>query len=153
MFAAGQTSAFRAVEFPNGSWIPDEILTNAGRRLAGHKIYEEYATLTDLTGGVCASLPTEKSFYAAEETHRVMRMMENKLCDPFEGAHAVAGIHGGGSPLMETITMMSRHDLEPLKNIAKYLAGFKDVKFPRYERPTVTPCVMLDKFKELESKS
>ena len=38
---AGQASAYRAVEFPNGSWVPDEILTNAGRRLAGHNIYHE----------------------------------------------------------------------------------------------------------------
>jgi 4-hydroxybutyryl-CoA dehydratase / vinylacetyl-CoA-Delta-isomerase len=168
VFAAGQASALRAIEFPNGSWVPDEILTNAGRRLAGHKIYAEYETLADLTGGVCASLPTEESFYApetaelcnkyivrnpaytAEETHRVMRMMENKLCDPFEGAQAVAGVHGGGSPLMETITMMSRYDLEPLKNIAKFLAGFEGVKLPRYERATATPRAMLERFKKTE---
>ncbi len=166
VFAAGQASAYRAIQFPNGSWVPDEVLTNAGRRLAGQKIYHEYETLADLTGGVCASLPTEECFFAPEtaelcnkyivrnpaytpeETHRVMRMMENKLCDPFEAAQAVAGVHGGGSPLMETITMMSRYDLEPLKNIAKFLAGFKDVKLPRYERATATPRAMLDKFKK-----
>ena len=169
VFAAGQASAYRAEQFPNGSWVPDEILTNAGRKLAGHKIYEEYSILADLTGGVCASLPTEESFFApetaelcnkyitrnpdytAEESHRVMRMMENKLCDSFEGSQAVAGVHGGGSPLMETITMMSRYDLEPLKNIAKFLAGFEGVKLPRFERPTVTPRAMLDKFKKTQS--
>jgi 4-hydroxybutyryl-CoA dehydratase/vinylacetyl-CoA-Delta-isomerase len=168
VFAAGQASAYRAVEFPNGHWVPDEILTNAGRKLAGHKIYEEYETLADLPGGICASLPTEESFYdpetaelcnkyimrnpeyTAEETHRVMRMMENKLCDSFEGSQAVAGVHGGGSPLMETITMMSRYDLEPLKNIAKYLAGFKDVPLPRFERETATPRAMLDRFRKTE---
>ncbi len=169
VFAAGQASALRAVQFPNGSWVPDEILTNAGRKLAGQKIYHEYEILADLTGGVSASLPTEESFYAletaelcnkyimrnpeytAEETHRVMRMMEDKLCDSFEGAQAVAGVHGGGSPLMETITMMSRYDLEPLKNIAKYLAGFDSVtKCPRYERETATPRAMLDRFKKTE---
>ena len=167
VFAAGQASAYRAVEFPNGSWVPDEILTNAGRRIAGQEIYHEYSILADLTGGICASLPTELSYYdpetaelcnkyivrnpkyTAEETHRVMRMMENKLCDPFEGAQMVAGVHGGGSPLMETITMMSRYDLEPLKDIAKYLAGInKDL--PRYERPTATPRAMLDKFKKTQ---
>jgi 4-hydroxyphenylacetate 3-monooxygenase/4-hydroxybutyryl-CoA dehydratase/vinylacetyl-CoA-Delta-isomerase len=173
VFAAGQASALRAVKFPNGSWVPDEILTNAGRKLAGHKIYQEYETLADLTGGVCASLPTEECFfepetadlcnkyivrnpaYTPEETHRVMRMMENKLCDAFEGAQAVAGVHGGGSPLMETITMMSRYNLEPLKNIAKFLAGFEGVKLPRYERATATPRAMLDRFKktEIEKKS
>jgi len=168
VYAAGQTAAMRAVQFPNGSWCPDEILTNAGRKLAGQKIYHEYETLADLCGGVCASLPHEECFYepetaelcnkyimrnpayTAEESHRVMRMMENKLCDPFEASQAVAGVHGGGSPLMETITMMSRYDLEPLKDMAKYLAGFEGVKMPRYERATATPRQMLDKFKKTQ---
>ena len=167
VYAAGQASAYRAVQFPNGSWVPDEILTNAGRRLAGQEIYNEYAILADLTGGICASLPTEESYYdpetaelvakytrrnpayTAEEAHRVFRMMENKLCDPFEGAQMVAGVHGGGSPIMETITMMSRYDLEPLKDIAKYLAGIKP-DLPRYERPTATPRAMLEKFKKFQ---
>ena len=52
---------------------------------------------------------------------------------------------------METITMMSRYDLEPLKNIAKYLAGFKNVEFPRFERETVTPRAMLDRFRKTET--
>jgi 4-hydroxybutyryl-CoA dehydratase/vinylacetyl-CoA-Delta-isomerase len=168
VFAAGQASAYRAIQFPNGSWVPDEILTNAGRRLAGHNIYHEYEILADLTGGICASLPTEESFFApetaelcnkyiirnpaytAEETHRVMRMMEDKLCDAFEGAQCVAGVHGGGSPLMEEITMMSRYDLEELKKIAKYLAGFDGVECPRYERATATPRAMLDRFKKTQ---
>ena len=170
VFAAGQQSAYRAVEFPSGQWVPDEILTNAGRRLAGHNIYHEYEILADLTGGVCASLPTEESFYApetadlcnkyivrnpaytAEETHRVMRMMEDKLCDAFEGAQAVAGVHGGGSPLMEEITLMSRYDLEELKKIAKYLAGLPGYEeCPRYERATATPRAMLARFDALKT--
>ena len=165
VFAAGEASANHAVEFPSGQWVPDEVLTNAGRRIAGHNIYHEYEILADLTGGVCASLPTEESFYdpetaelcnkyirrnpaySAEDTHRVMRMMEDKLCDAFEGAQAVAGVHGGGSPLMEEITLMSRYDLEELKKIAKYLAGLPGYEeCPRYERETKTPRAMLAKF-------
>jgi 4-hydroxybutyryl-CoA dehydratase / vinylacetyl-CoA-Delta-isomerase len=169
VFAAGQASAFRAVKFPNGSYVPDEILTNAGRRIAGQEIYNEYSILADLAGGISASLPTEESYYdpetaklvnkytrrnpaySEEATHRVLRMMENKLCSPFSGAEMVAGVHGGGSPIMETITMMSRYDLEPLKEIAKYLCGInKDI--PRYERNTATPRAMLEKFKKAEKK-
>lgn len=169
VFAAGQASALRAVKFPNGSYVPDEILTNAGRRLAGQEIYNEYSILADLAGGISASLPTEESYYdpetsrlvnkytrrnpaySEEETHRVLRMMENKLCSPFSGAEMVAGVHGGGSPIMETITMMSRYNLEPLKNIAKYLCGINE-DIPRYERETATPRAMLDKFKKSEKK-
>ena len=60
----------------------------------------------------------------------------------------VAGMHGGCSPLMETITMMSRYDLEPLKDIAKFLAGFEGVKLPRYEREAATPKAMLKKIEK-----
>ena len=172
VFAAGEASAHHGVQFPSGQWVPDEILTNAGRRIAGHNIYHEYEILADLTGGVCASLPTEESFYApetadlcnkyivrnpaytAEETHRVMRMMEDKLCDAFEGAQAVAGVHGGGSPLMEEITLMSRYDLEELKKIAKYLAGLPGYdECPRYERSAhpATPRAMLARFDSMKA--
>lgn len=169
VFAAGEASALHAVEFPNGSWVPDEILTNCGRRLAGQYIYHEYEILADLAGGISASLPTEESFfdpetaelcnkyiqrnpkYSTEETHRVLRMMEDKLCDSFEGSQMVAGVHGGGSPLMETITLMSRYDMTPLMDIAKYLAGFKDAKMKKYIRPTATPRAMLEKFRKTQT--
>ena len=163
----GCKTAVSEVIASQAALVADVNDTNAGRRLAGHNIYHEYEILADLTGGVCASLPTEESFYApetaelcnkyirrnpaytAEETHRVMRMMEDKLCDAFEGAQAVAGVHGGGSPLMEEITLMSRYDLEELKKIAKYLAGLPGYdECPRYERSahTATPRAMLAKF-------
>ena len=55
---------------------------------------------------------------------------------------------------METITMMARYDLEPLKNIAKYLAGFEGhEKCPRYERATATPRAMLDRFAAIKAKN
>ena len=66
------------------------------------------------------------------------------------GATIVAGLHGGGSPQLETIAMMGGYDLEALKGIAKYLAGIeKDI--PIYERKTVTPRRVLKKFQERES--
>jgi 4-hydroxybutyryl-CoA dehydratase/vinylacetyl-CoA-Delta-isomerase len=105
------------------------------------------------TAALCNKYIMRNPAYTAEESHRVMRMMENKLCDAFEGAQAVAGVHGGGSPLMETITMMSRYDLEPLKDIAKYLAGFEGVKLPRYERATAPPRAMLAKFEQAKQKN
>lgn len=169
VFAAGQASAYRAVKFPSGSMVPDEILTNAGRRIAGEEIYNEYKILADLAGGISATLPMEKEFYSeevgplvnkymrrnpsvsAEDTHRCFRMIENQLCSHFAGTQMVAGLMGGGSPQMETIAMMGAYDLDALKNIAKYVAGIKK-ELPRYERPTVTPRRMLDKFRQFEKK-
>jgi 4-hydroxybutyryl-CoA dehydratase / vinylacetyl-CoA-Delta-isomerase len=79
--------------------------------------------------------------------------VREKICDSIEGPQMVAGMHGGGSPLMETITMMNRYDLEPLKDIAKYLSGFEGVKLPRYERATATPRAMLAKFEQAQKKN
>jgi 4-hydroxyphenylacetate 3-monooxygenase/4-hydroxybutyryl-CoA dehydratase/vinylacetyl-CoA-Delta-isomerase len=64
------------------------------------------------------------------------------------GVMQVAGLHGGGSPQMETITMMNRYDVESLKSIAKYLFGIEG-ELPKYDRPTVTPRKMLEKFRNL----
>ncbi|MBC7341035.1 MAG: phosphotriesterase-related protein [Clostridia bacterium] len=72
----------------------------------------------------------------------------SSLVSDLAGVMQVAGLHGGGSPQMETITMMSRYDLESLKGIAKYLAGIEK-ELARYERPTVTPRKMLERFRAM----
>jgi len=144
--------------------VPDEILTNAGRRLAGEMIYEEYRILADLSGGIIATLPYEGSFFneevgelamkylkrnpkvKPENMYKCFRGIETLAVSELGGLMQVAGIHGGGSPQMETITMMMRYDTERLKDIAKYLFGIKK-KLKPYERPTVTPRQQLEKFR------
>ena len=165
VFAAGESSAKHSEKAPSGTQVPDEILTNAGRRLAGEMIYEEYKILADLSGGLIATLPFEETFYSEEVGELAMKYLQrNPRVKPenilrcFKGIEAmvvsdlagvmqVAGLHGGGSPQMETITMMMRYDTEKLKDIAKYLFGIKK-KLKRYERPTVTPRKQLEKFRE-----
>ena len=66
IFAAGESSAKHSEKSPSGTQIPDEILTNAGRRLAGENIYDEYKILSDLSGGLIATLPFEGSFFSKE---------------------------------------------------------------------------------------
>ncbi len=166
VLAAGQMSAYRAERSPSGTWIPDEILTNAGRRLAGEEIYNEHKILADLAGGLCATLPLEGDFFSEEtgallnkymmrnpkispeNQQRCFRMIENVIVSDWAGIMQVAGLHGGGSPQMETISMMARYDIESLKSIAKYLAGIEK-ELPRFERPTVTPRAMLERFRKM----
>ncbi|MCD6486949.1 MAG: aromatic ring hydroxylase [Syntrophobacterales bacterium] len=166
VFAAGQMSAYRAERSESGTWIPDEVLTNAGRRLAGEAIYDEYKIVADLAGGLCATLPFEEEFFSkevgklankymmrnpeisAENQHRCFRGLENLIVGDLAGAMQVAGLHGGGSPQMETISMMARYDVESLKSIAKYLFGIEK-QLPRYERQTVTPRKQLERFRKM----
>lgn len=171
VFAAGEASAYRAEKSPSGTYVPDEILTNAGRKLAGEEIYNEVKILVDLAGGLVATLPFEDTFYQekdgvgellnkyimrnpaieAEKVHRCFRMIEDEVIAEFGSEMKVAGLHGGGSPVMEVISMMGRYDLEELKGIAKYLAGIED-DLPIYDRPTVTPRKMLEKFNKVKTK-
>jgi len=164
VFAAGESSAKHSEKSPSGTQIPDEVLTNAGRRLAGEMIYEEYKILADLSGGLIATLPYEESFFNEEVGDLAMKYLkrnprvkpeyiykcfkgiETLVVSDLAGLMQVAGLHGGGSPQMETITMMMRYDTEKLKDIAKYLFGIKS-KLRRYERPTVTPRKQLEKFR------
>ncbi|MBE0481428.1 MAG: aromatic ring hydroxylase [Dehalococcoidia bacterium] len=163
VYAAGQMSAHRAEPSISGTWVPDEILTNAGRRLAGEEIYNEYKIVADLAGGLCATMPFEEEFFAEETAalankymmrnpnvspeneHRCFRGIETLIVSEMAGVMQLAGLHGGGSPQMETITMMARYDLESLKGIAKYLFGINP-ELPPYQRPTVTPRKMLERF-------
>ena len=165
VFAAGQMAAHRAERSESGTFVPDEILTNAGRRLAGEGIYNEYKVVADLAGGLCATMPFEEEFFSketatlankymmrnpkipAEFQHRCFRGIENLINSELGCVAMVAGLHGGGSPQMETIAMMARYDLEKLKGIAKYLFGIQKT-LERYERPTVTPRKMLERYRK-----
>jgi len=151
VYAAGLASAQYAIQSPSGTYIPDPVYANAGRRLAGENIYHEYELLADLAGGLAVTLPLEADFYheelgdllnkyimrnpklSAEYVHRSFRLVENILASELSGVMQVAGVHGGGSPVMETIMMMGTYNIEKLKDIARYLAGIKK-DLPRIRR-------------------
>ena len=76
VFAAGESSAKHSEKAPSGTQVPDEILTNAGRRFAGEMIYEEYKILADLSGGLIATLPYEGSFTSEEVGELAMKYLK-----------------------------------------------------------------------------
>ncbi|RJR24768.1 MAG: aromatic ring hydroxylase, partial [Desulfobacteraceae bacterium] len=100
------------------------------------------------TGALANKYMMRNPDVSAEAQHRCFRGIENLVVSELAGVNQVAGLHGGGSPQMETITMMSRYDLESLKGIAKYLFGIER-DMPIYERPAVTPRKQLERFKKI----
>jgi hypothetical protein len=40
--------------------------------------------------------------------------------------YKIAGVHGGGSPIMETISLNATYDFEDKKALARYLAGINE---------------------------
>jgi 4-hydroxyphenylacetate 3-monooxygenase/4-hydroxybutyryl-CoA dehydratase/vinylacetyl-CoA-Delta-isomerase len=142
--AAGIASAYKATKDESGTMIPDPIFCNVGRKHAGKNYYHEAEILADLAGGLPATLPYEKDFFdpkigpflqkyikrkkdvPAEDVYKLFRTLSDTLCSSIGGVMAVAGVHGGGSPVMEDIAILKQYDIEEKKKIARHLAGISD---------------------------
>lgn len=143
VFAAGIAASVKSSKAASGTQVPNIVYANVGRRHAGHNIYHEYDILCDVAGGLPATLPLTKEYNSpavgdfvrkytkrragvSEENHyRAYHLASDILCGDIGTALMVAGVHGGGSPIMEDIAIMSTYDVESKKNLAKTLAGIK----------------------------
>lgn len=143
VYASGLAGAMKSTRASSGTAVPDPIFCNVGRKYAGENIYHEHEILTDIAGGTPATLPYEEDFFSevtgpllnkyivrkdgvsAENQHRCFRCVSDLNCSSFGGVWQYAGVHGGGSPIMETIAILGNYDLKLRKEIAKELSGIK----------------------------
>ena len=58
--------------------------------------------------------------------HRLQRTISDYLASGWAGVWQVAGVHGGGSPIMETLAILNNYDFEERKRIVKRLAGIPE---------------------------
>lgn len=144
VYAAGIASAVKSFKAPSGTQIPNTIYANVGRRHAGHNIYHEYNILCDIAGGIPATLPLSSEYYSPvvgefvrkyitrregispENHYRAFHLASDLLTSEMATALQIAGVHGGGSPIMEDIAILANYDIESVKKLAKYLAGIKE---------------------------
>lgn len=144
VYAAGIAAAVEGEKHESGTFIPNTVYANVGRRHAGMNIYHEYEILTDLAGGLPSTLPFEGDFVnpktkeylekyimrkedvPSEKIQLCFRLLSDMLCSSLSGVSAVAGVHGGGSPIMEEIIIAATYDFDKKKKIAKYLAGIRE---------------------------
>jgi 4-hydroxyphenylacetate 3-monooxygenase/4-hydroxybutyryl-CoA dehydratase/vinylacetyl-CoA-Delta-isomerase len=66
-----------------------------------------------------------KDGVSAEDIHLCFRLLSDMLCSSLSGVSAMAGVHGGGSPIMEEIVMAATYDFQEKKDIVKRLAGIE----------------------------
>ena len=55
--------------------------------------------------------------------HSQSSLSPSAIAGPISSNMQIAGVHGGGSPIMEDIAVWGQYDMEEKKNIAKKLAG------------------------------
>jgi len=144
VYAAGIAASVTSKKTSSGSWEPNFLYTNCGRYHAGVKIMHEYETLMSVAGGLPSTLPFEGDWLnpetrgymekyimrnpdiSAENQHRLFRFLDDFTVSAWCGMEMYAGIHGGGSPIMEKIGIRSNYPLDEKKQIVKNLAGISD---------------------------
>jgi aromatic ring hydroxylase len=140
-YAAGVSAALFGEKTDSGVFFPNTVYANVGRRLTGELIYHEYNLLVEVAGGIAATLPFHEDFKVGEnvayleqfirrnpnissdDAIKIWKFIENLSSSPMAAWYKVAGVHGGGSPIMETIALNIEYDFEDKKNLARYLAG------------------------------
>ena len=140
-FAAGVAAAVYGEKTASGVFFPNEIYANVGRRLTGELIYHEYNILTEIAGGIAVTMPFDEDFehgdqaaamnrfivrnpdLSSEESLKIWQLVENVGASSMASWYKIAGVHGGGSPIMETIALNIGYDFKDKKRLARYLAG------------------------------
>jgi len=127
-----------------GSYIPHSIYANVGRSLTGEAVFREAEILCDIAGGIPATFPYEGDFMNPEtrdllykyitrnpdihpeDAAQLWRYIGDILCSASGGIHLIGSYHGGGSPIMESITITTQYDIESCKKMVKRIAGIQE---------------------------
>jgi aromatic ring hydroxylase len=143
-YAAGVAAAVFGEKTSSGVFFPNTIYANVGRRLTGELIYHEYNILTEVAGGIAATMPFTEDFEKGEHVEsmrdfivrnpdispetslKIWKFVEDIGTSPMASWYKIAGVHGGGSPIMETISLNATYDFEDKKALARYLAGIDE---------------------------
>lgn len=157
-FAAGIAASLYGTKTSSGVFFPNEIYANVGRRLMGELIYHEYNILTEIAGGIAVTMPFQDDFkkgenveelkkfivrntnLSSEESLKIWKFVDDLGASSMSSWYKIAGVHGGGSPIMETISLGLEYNFEDKKNLARYLAGVDkemDDSAMRNEEPTL----------------
>ncbi|MEW6265054.1 MAG: 4-hydroxyphenylacetate 3-hydroxylase N-terminal domain-containing protein [Thermodesulfobacteriota bacterium] len=142
-YAAGVAAAVYGRRTSSGVFFPNSIYANVGRRLSGDLVYHEYNILTEIAGGIAATMPFEDDFrvgdnvehlrrfivrnpgLSEDESIKIWKFVEDLGSSSMAAWYKVAGVHGGGSPIMENIALNQEYDFQDKINLARYLAGLE----------------------------
>ncbi len=143
-YAAGTAAAVYGEKTSSGVFFPNKIFANVGRKLTGETIYHEYNLLTEIAGGIAITLPFHEDFQKGDNVEhlkkfivrnpnlspeislKIWKLVENVGASAMSDWYKVAGVHGGGSPIMESIALGIDYDYNDKKELARYLAGINE---------------------------
>jgi 4-hydroxybutyryl-CoA dehydratase / vinylacetyl-CoA-Delta-isomerase len=143
IYACGLACSTEGKPTASGTYIIDLLLANVCKLNVTRFPYEIARLAQDITGGLMATLPSEKDWrdptvgpylekflhgvegYTTEERCRMMRLMENLTLGPGGVSYLLESMHGAGSPQAQRIMLGRLADLEDKMRLAKRLAGIE----------------------------
>jgi 4-hydroxyphenylacetate 3-monooxygenase/4-hydroxybutyryl-CoA dehydratase/vinylacetyl-CoA-Delta-isomerase len=141
VYGCGIAGAVKSTKMPSGTQVPDIVFCNVARKHAGVNIYHEYDLLCEIAGGLPATLPYDKEFLSpevgelvrkylkrvdevsVEDVYRLYAWVSDYSCSGIAGVLQYAGVHGGGSPIMEDIAILRTYNMQEKKDLVKMIAG------------------------------
>lgn len=129
------------VPFGPGSYIPDVVYANVGRCLTGEAVFHEQELLCDIAGGMPSTFPYEQeltnpdikplmekylkrdSEMPIEDQIKMWLYFQDITTSNLSGTITYGAYHGGGSPIMEQIAIVTQYDIKEIKDNFRKLAG------------------------------
>ena len=66
---------------------------------------------------------------SVEDIYKLYSWVSDYTCSSIAGVYQYAGVHGGGSPIMEDIAILRTYDIEEKKQLAKWLSGIEKAPY------------------------
>jgi 4-hydroxyphenylacetate 3-monooxygenase/4-hydroxybutyryl-CoA dehydratase/vinylacetyl-CoA-Delta-isomerase len=145
VYGCGIAAAVKSTHMPCGTQVPDVVFCNVARKHAGLNVYHEYDILADIAGGLPATLPYDTEFVSPEvgglvkkylaradgvspeDIYKCFAWVSDYAVSSMAGVMQYAGVHGGGSPIMEDIAILGTYNLQEKKEFAKRIAGIEKI--------------------------
>lgn len=145
VYGTGVASSYKAKPTKSGNYLNDEMLANVCKHHLTKFVFEIARLAQDITGGIVATLPSEKDLkhpeigsklmkylvgrdgVTTEDRVRMARLIENMTMGRNAVGYLSESLHGAGSPQAQRILIARYMNLEEKMRLAKRLAQVSDI--------------------------
>ena len=146
LYAGGIACSSEGYKTSSGNYLVDLLLANVCKQNITRFPYEIARLAEDIAGGLMVTAPSEKDLrheklgpyiekylkgvdgISVEDRLRVLRLIENLTLGTAAVGYRTESMHGAGSPQAQRIMIARQGNIEYKKNLARKLAGIKNVK-------------------------
>ncbi|MHA1360673.1 MAG: 4-hydroxyphenylacetate 3-hydroxylase family protein [Candidatus Helarchaeota archaeon] len=145
LYACGLACSYEGHQTPSGNYEIDFLLANVCKQNVTRYPYEISRLSEDISGGILATLPSEKdlmskevgpllkkyiktsSGVSVEDRFKLIRFLENASMGTSGLSYKIESLHGAGSPQAQRIMIARQANFEEKKKLVKRILGIKDM--------------------------